>query len=226
VFGGTGDDVFVWNPGDASDTLEGQAGTDRLQFNGANVNERFDLAANGERVRLTRDVAYIVMDLVDVEQVDLAERGGTDRTSVHDLSGTDLTTVRLDLAGTPNSGLADGAADSVTVDATNGADVVRIVGSLGSVSVDGLAASVDVVAADPGDTLLVLGLDGDDVLDGSALAAGAISLTEDGGNGDDVLIGSAGNDVLLGGAGDDVLLGGPGQDTLDGGPGNNILIQD
>jgi Ca2+-binding RTX toxin-like protein len=52
-----------------------------------------------------------------------------------------------------------------------------------------------------------------------------VQLTEDGGDGDDVLVGSAGNDTLLGGAGDDVLLGGPGIDVIDGGPGSNIEIQ-
>ena len=75
------------------------------------------------------------------------------------------------------------------------------------------------------DRLIVNALAGDDVVDASGLAAGAIQLTADGGDGNDVLIGGAGNDTLLGGAGDDVLIGGPGQDILDGGPGNNILIQ-
>ena len=64
-----------------------------------------------------------------------------------------------------------------------------------------------------------------DVVVASGLAAGAIQLTEDGGDGADVLVGSQGADILRGGARDDVLLGGPGQDILDGGPGNNILIQ-
>ena len=41
----------------------------------------------------------------------------------------------------------------------------------------------------------------------------AIQLTENGGDGNDVLIGSAGNDTLTGGAGDDVLIGGAGQDV-------------
>ena len=59
----------------------------------------------------------------------------------------------------------------------------------------------------------------------SGLSAAAITLTEDGGDGDDILIAGAGNDTLLGGAGDDVLNGGPGQDVLDGGPGDNILVQ-
>jgi Ca2+-binding RTX toxin-like protein len=49
-------------------------------------------------------------------------------------------------------------------------------------------------------------------------------LTANGGNGDDVLIGSPGNDVLTGGLGDDVLIGNGGVDTLDGGPGNNVII--
>src|SRR5215204_436145 len=32
---GAGDDRFIWNPGDDNDTVEGQAGTDTLQFNGS-----------------------------------------------------------------------------------------------------------------------------------------------------------------------------------------------
>ena len=90
----------------------------------------------------------------------------------------------------------------------------------------GLAAQVSITGAEvANDRLTVNALAGDDVVEASGLSAGAIGLTADGGDGDDVLIGSAGNDTLNGGAGDDVLIGGPGQDVLDGGPGNNILIQ-
>ena len=70
LFGGTGDDTFVWNPGDGSDTVEGQDGTDTLVFNGANINEKVDISANGHRVRFTRDVANITMDLDGVEDID------------------------------------------------------------------------------------------------------------------------------------------------------------
>jgi Ca2+-binding RTX toxin-like protein len=52
-----------------------------------------------------------------------------------------------------------------------------------------------------------------------------MQLTANGGDGDDVIIGSDGADTLTGGAGDDVLIGGAGADILDGGPGDNILIQ-
>jgi Ca2+-binding RTX toxin-like protein len=226
LFGGAGDDTIVWNPGDGSDIVEGQAGQDTLQFNGANINEKFELSANGARLRFSRDIGNILIDANGVEQVNIAERGGADSTIVNDLTGTSVTGVRVDLAGAPNSSVPDGAIDTVTVNGTNSADVVRLSGSTGSVSVDGLAARVALVAADVTDNLVVASLDGDDVVDGTALAAGAITLTEDGGNGDDVLIGSSGNDVLHGGAGDDVLLGGPGVDVLDGGAGSNILIQD
>jgi Ca2+-binding RTX toxin-like protein len=75
------------------------------------------------------------------------------------------------------------------------------------------------------DRLAVDAQAGDDVVEASGLAAGVIQFSADGGDGNDVLIGSAGIDTLTGGVGDDVLLGGPGLDVLDGGPGNNVLIQ-
>jgi Ca2+-binding RTX toxin-like protein len=46
---GAGSDQFVWNPGDGSDVVEGGAGTDALLFNGSNIAERIDIAANGVR---------------------------------------------------------------------------------------------------------------------------------------------------------------------------------
>ena len=60
---GENDDTFHWDPGDGSDIVEGQSGADVLDFNGANINERIEISANGGRVRFTRDVASITMDL-------------------------------------------------------------------------------------------------------------------------------------------------------------------
>src|SRR5262249_9732241 len=71
AFLGAGDDTFVWNPGDGSDLVEGQGGRDTLQFNGANVDEKIDLSANGTRLRLTRDVGTVTMDVNGVEQVNV-----------------------------------------------------------------------------------------------------------------------------------------------------------
>ena len=227
AFLGGGDDTFVWNPGDGSDTVEGQAGTDTMLFNGANVAENIDLSANGSRLRLFRDVAGITMDTNGVEQVNLNTLGAADTVTVDDLTGTGVTTVNTDLAATPGSGVGDGAADHVIVNGTSRGDVIHVAGGNGAVSVTGLAATVNVAGAEPAnDALSVNALAGDDAVEATGLAASSLALTEDGGAGADVLIGSAGNDVLLGGDGDDVLNGGPGLDVLDGGPGNNVLIQD
>ena len=224
AFLGAGDDTFQWDPGDGNDTVEGQAGTDTMLFNGSNVNERMDVSANGQRVRFTRDVASIVMDLDDVESIVARTLGGTDNLAVGDLSGTDVTNVQADLAS--SSGGDDGAADNVVVNGTNADDAVTVTGAGPSARVAGLSALVSVSGAGAvNDRLTVNGLGGDDVIDASGVAAGSILLTLDGGEGDDVLIGGAGDDVLLGGASDDVLLGGPGNDALDGGPGDNVVVQ-
>jgi Ca2+-binding RTX toxin-like protein len=221
---GPGDDTFVWNPGDGSDVVEGQGGNDTLQFNGSNANENIDLSANGSRLRLFRDVGNVTMDVNGVEQVNVVALGGTDTITVNDLTGTDVTGVNLDLAGTPGSGTGDGQADTVIVNGTAGNDAITVTNNGSGVAVLGLSANVHITGAESTDQLNVNALAGDDVVEASTLPAGAIHLTADGGDGDDVLIGSAGNDALLGGAGDDVLIAGSPQNTLDGGTGNNILI--
>ncbi len=224
---GAGDDTFVWDPGDGSDTVEGQDGTDTMRFNGSNADEQFDVSANGQRVRFFRNVGTIVMDLDGVEQIDNAALGGADTLTVHDLGGTDLTAVNNDLAAALGGSTGDSRPDQTIVEGTNGDDAIRVAGDSTGVSVTGLAARVHIAHAEPAnDALAINALAGDDVIEASGLASNVIALTLDGGAGDDVLIGSAGNDILFGRDGDDVLLGGPGQDVLDGGAGDNILIQD
>ena len=162
------------------------------------------------------------MDLDDVEQIDLFALGGADALNVDD-----LTRHRPERRRTPTSGRRDGRPDSVTAIGTNGADVATVIGSATGAQVLGFRPQVRIAGAEAAlDRLTVNAAAGDDAVNASGVAAGAIALTLDGSDGDDVLIGGAGNDTLLGGAGDDVLIGGPGLDVLDGGPGNNILIQD
>ena len=91
--------------------MEGQGGNDTLVFNGANVNENFDISANGSRVRLFRDVGNITMDLNGVETIRLAALGGADTITVNDLTGTDVTQVAIDLAAAGTTG-GDGAGRS------------------------------------------------------------------------------------------------------------------
>jgi len=220
---GAGDDEFVWNPGDGSDIVEGQSGRDTLAFNGANISEKLDISANGSRVRMTRDIGVVTMDVNDTETINLRALGGADTITVNDLTGTDVTGLNIDLGA--NDGSDDGAPDTVVINATEGDDAITVSSdSNGVVTVHGLGQDVTISHFGTGDRLIINGLGGDDVIEASGLAAG-LQLTADGGDGDDVLIGGAGNDTLLGGQGDDVLIGGPGQDVLDGGPGGNVVIQ-
>jgi len=222
AFLGAGDDVFQWDPGDGSDVVEGQGGTDTLAFNGSNISENLEVSANGSRVRFTRDIAAITMDLDDVELIVARSLGGADNIVVNDLSGTDVVNVVADLAAF--GGGDDGVPDNVIVNATGGDDVATVVGAGPNAQVSGLAALVSVSGAGAGDRLTVNALAGDDVVDATMSAANSIPLTLDGGEGNDILIGGDGNDVLLGGDGDDVLIGGPGNDVIDGGAGDNVVI--
>jgi Ca2+-binding RTX toxin-like protein len=233
---GNGNDTFVWNPGDGSDVVEGQAGTDTLVFNGSNAGENLDISANGQRVRLFRDVGNVTMDLNGVEHIQLATLGGADTVTVNDLTGTDAKQVAIDLSGTAGSGQGDGVADTVNVNGTAGDDHISVVSSGSSVVVNGLSAQVTVKGFDAGiDSLVVNGLAGNDVIDASAVHAGQVSLTLNGGDGNDTITGGAGNDTVIGGRGNDVAnMGagndtfvwnpGDGSDTVDGGAGNDTLL--
>src|SRR5262249_43329882 len=221
---GAGDDTFVWNPGDGSDVVEGQDGTDTLVFNGANINEKIDISANGSRVRLTRDIGNVTMDLNGIEHIQLNALGGADNISVNDLSGTGVTQVSIDLASPPGSGAGDGAADTVTVKATKGDDHVEVLGQNGSLTVAGLPELVTISGSEATDALVAAGGAGNDTLSAATLPAENTMLTLDGGAGNDTIIGSQGDDRLLGGDGNDVVTGGRGNDTALLGNGNDTFI--
>ena len=216
---GDDDDTFVWNPGDGSDTVEGQAGTDTLNFNGSNASENIDISANGGRVRFNRDVAAVTMDLDDVERIDFQALGGADTITVNDLSGTDVQLVAIDLQASGGGG--DGQVDTIVVNGSNAADTTTISQSGQEILVGGLSAAISINGQEAGDRLQINGQGGDDVIDASGLAAGRILLTLNGGLGDDVIIGSAGNDLVNGGDGGDTALLGAGDDTFVWNPGDD-----
>jgi len=193
-----------------------------MRFNGANIAEIVDIFATGERATFTRDIANVTMDLNDVERIEFNALGGADDIEVHDLSGTDVTDVVINLAVAGGAG--DNAIDTVTANGTNGDDVAVLFGAGSNLQVLGLAAGISVTGAETTDQIVIRGLDGDDVIEASGVAAGSADLVLDGGNGNDILVGGAGNDTLFGGDGDDVLLGGDGDDVLDGGAGDDIII--
>jgi len=178
---GAGDDTFIWDPGDGSDVVEGQDGADTMRFNGANIAEKFELSANGPRLRFTRDIGNITMDTDDVEQVDVNALGGADLITVNDLRGTDVSAVNLELAGSLGGATGDGAADRVVVNGTAGNDAVDVSGDTSEVKVGGLVPTVRIFHSDGvSDRLDVNTLPGNDTVDTAGLVAGAIQLLVNG----------------------------------------------
>ena len=176
---GSGNDTFQWDPGDGSDTVEGGTETDTMLFNGSNIGEIFELSANGGRVRFTRNIATIAMDLDDVERTTLNELGGADTTIVNDLSGTDLRLLDADLAAFGGGG--DAEPDAVIVNATNGPDAIRMATSEGSPLVDGLTADVRVRGSEVGDGIVINALGGADAITMPVGTPGAATVLGDGG---------------------------------------------
>ena len=142
AFLGAGDDTFQWNPGDGSDTVEGQGGRDTMVFNGSDLAEKFDISANGNRVRLTRDVGNVTMDLNDVEEIDVNALGGADTIIVNDQSATDVEEINLNLDRLCGHA-GDGQADSVIVNGTAAGERIPVQGTAGGILVNGTFAQGD-----------------------------------------------------------------------------------
>ena len=98
--------------------------------------------------------------------------------TVNDLSGTDVESVNIDLAGTLGGGTGDGVADNVIVKGTNGDDAVDVSGESRNLTVSGLAATTTILQADAAllDRLDVDTQAGTDTVSTARLVAGSIQL--------------------------------------------------
>lgn len=250
IFLGNGSNVVVWNPGDASDTINGQGANNTLLFNGANVSEKIELFANGTGSLLTRDVANIVMNMQGVQTVDINALGGADTLTIDPLNGTGVAQVNIDLSSPPGSGTGDGAADSVVINGTAAADTFNIAANGSAVEVSGLGTLVHVTGGElandriavngvGGDTVNVNGTAGPDlmqilpspatnyarvVVSGYTVpvdVTGALTLSVNGLGGADTITGQNG----LAGLGIPLILnGGDGNNTITGGDGNDTIF--
>src|SRR5262249_27416925 len=156
------------------------------------ADEKFDISANGQHVRLFRDVGNVTMDLNGVERINLAASGGTDTVTINDLSGTDAKNISVDLSRNKGNG-GDRQLDTVSVQGTAGADAVFVSRHGNNVVVSGLAAETTIDHADKADQLVINTGGGNDTIDASNLGKGHIGLQ---------LFGGAGNDVITGSHGD------------------------
>src|SRR5262249_7603366 len=146
---GSGNDTVVWNPGGSSDTIEGEDGDDTLVMNGSAANERIELANAGGRLRLTRDVAAITLDVDGVERVGVRALRGADNTVVGDLTGTAVARVNVALAALTGDPAGDATGDVVTV-AGAATDTIDVAADGAALVATGLGAQVRVSNGDPG----------------------------------------------------------------------------
>jgi hypothetical protein len=250
IFLGSGSNTVVWNPGDGSDTINGQSTNNTLLFNGSNIGENITLSANGTGSRLTRDVAAVTLDMQGVQTVDINALGGADNLTINPLTGTGVTQVNIDLASPPGSGTGDGAADSVIMNGTAAADTFNIAANGSAVEVSGLGTLVHVTGGElandriavngvGGDSVNVNGTDGPDTMQivpspvaGYARVVvsgyttpvdvtGALTLVVNGLGGADTI--TAGNGLATLGI-PLILNGGDGDNTITGGDGNDTII--
>ena len=133
-FGGPGDDVIVWDPGDGSDLADGGDGFDTMRFNGSGGDEIFHASQNGGRVKFTRNLGNIVMDVNDTERIDLQALGGSDTLTVDDIAATALREIDADLG-------SDTVNDSVVVKGSQANDTFSIDAASGAVQVNRAGAA-------------------------------------------------------------------------------------
>ena len=171
-------DVLHWDPGDGSDVAGGFAGNDTLEFVGSDASERLRAEPDGTRLRFTRNVADVVMDLSGFETVEADVLGGADRLTVEDLDGTEVTSVVANLSGVLGGAAGDAADDTVVVQGSSAPDNIGLNGANGTVNVTGLFTAVQLDHAERArDELQVRGLGGADTFDPAGLAQDTIGFT-------------------------------------------------
>ncbi|HEU6445395.1 MAG TPA: hypothetical protein VFL61_10095 [Gaiellaceae bacterium] len=183
-------------------SLFGDAGSDVAVRRGSSAAERFELSADGSRLRAARNGRAF---RAAVERFDLRALGGADTVVVKNLARVGLGRLNLD----PGAG-----SDGVVVEGAAGNDTIGLAAAALArhISISGAAGGlpIDVVDAE---TLAIEALAGNDSLTAGLGLATLTQLTLDGG---------AGNDTINGGDGNDTLRGGSENDSIDGNRGNDV----
>lgn len=152
--GSPADDLFSWFPGDGSDVIEGGLGTDTLQVNGSNIGEQMSFSANGSRLRFTRDIAAIVLDVNAVERVTLAALAGADTISFADLGATAVRQIAVDLGGSTDK-TGDGQPDTLLISAQTAVPIATSLGA-GTMTLSWPPVRITVAGVEPANDRLIL----------------------------------------------------------------------
>ncbi len=122
--GGTGDDTTVWNNGDGTDVMNGDAGTDRVEVNGAPAaGDVFTIAPNGPRAKFDRtNLGPFSLDIGTAEALDVNGLGGDDDiTAQAGISSL----LAIDADGGPGNDALDGAEGDDTLLGGSGNDTIN-----------------------------------------------------------------------------------------------------
>jgi Ca2+-binding RTX toxin-like protein len=140
MIGRAGDDTLVWNNGDGSDKMDGEAGLDAIEVNGAaGAGDAFEIAPNGQRVKFDRtNLGPFTLDIATSETFAINALGGDD---------TLLVKPGVQMAVQANAG--DGN-DSLT----GGEEQDTFFGGLGNDTMDGGGGNDLLDGQDGDDTLL------------------------------------------------------------------------
>ena len=154
--GGDGDDTLVWNNGDGTDKMDGQAGNDAAEVNGSNAaGDAFTINPNGARVKFDRvNLVPFGLDIGTTERLNLNGGGGDDTMDgAAGLAALIVTTMN----GQDGNDTLDGTDGADTQ--TGGAGNDRLVGFRGNDAMDG---------GDGDDVMVWNNGDGTDKMDGQA----------------------------------------------------------
>jgi Ca2+-binding RTX toxin-like protein len=125
--GGDGDDTMIWNPGDGSEPVDGEAGVDTFVFNGGAGVDTMTYTANGQRVTFFRNPGAITMDI-----------GTTENLVANGLAGNDTVTGGTGLNGLITTTINGGDNDD-TLTGGDGVDIIN--GDAGNDTLNGAAGN-------------------------------------------------------------------------------------
>jgi Ca2+-binding RTX toxin-like protein len=155
---GEGDDRFIWNNGDGSDFINGGAGFDVTQVNGADgAGDEFDLQqVNGQAIFNRFNLGLFTLTNEEIEQFEINGQGGDDSLTVGDLTGSAVQSVVFS-GGDGNDFLnASGTSTPVTADGGAGDDI--LIGGAGDDILIG-GGGADLLIGGGGNDILIGGSD-------------------------------------------------------------------
>ena len=131
--GGAGDDTLVWNNGDGTDIINGDAGRDDVEVNGSpTAGDVFTVQPNGSRIRFDRtNLVPFTLDIGSSETMHANGLGGDDTIAVGDVGSYSVTA-----SGGPGNDTLTGGVSSETFLGGSGNDTINPGGGIDFVSGD------------------------------------------------------------------------------------------